>query len=101
MIDERRIIFSNILNKVPLESISRAFNKAESDIKSDFAYITQKIKNYCFKNNIPPIFCDTIEEAQKNRHTIFEILPFIDLNKSPEFKIRYENFNGNLSTGNM
>lgn len=101
MFDERRIIFSNILNKVPLENIGKAFNKAESDLISDFAYITQKIKNYCFNNNIPPIFCDTIEEAQKNRHRIFEILPFVDLNKSPKFKIKYENFNGNLSAGNL
>ncbi len=96
MINQRFIIFSNILNKVPLENIAKAFNKSESEIKSDFAFITNKIKNYCFKNNMPPIFCDTVPEAQKNRHAIFEILHLINLDKKPEFKIRHESFSGNL-----
>jgi hypothetical protein len=97
--DERRMIFSNLLNKVPMENICKVFNKTEAEIKADFSYITQKIKNYCFKNNELPIFCDTIEDAQKNRRAIYPILNILNLEKKPEFKIRHEAFAGEMPRG--
>lgn len=97
--DERRLIFSNLLNKVPMENVAKAFNKTEADIKMDFAFIAQKIKNYCFKNNVPAIFCDTLEDARKNRHAIYPILNIINLDIQPEFKVRHEAFDNNLPMG--
>ena len=91
--NERKIIFSNLLNKVPVQNIALAFNKTENEILLDFKYIIQKIKNYCFLNSVPPIFCDTLPEAQKNKYSIFPILDKLDLEKAPIYKITYKELN--------
>ncbi len=95
--DERRLIFSNLLNGVPLEDICNAFHKTEAEIRAEFSYIIQKVKNYCFLKGHPAIYCDTIEQAQKNRYAIFPILKIINLDKAPQFKIKHEKFDGKFS----
>ncbi len=95
--DERRLIFSNLLNGVPLTDVCKAFNKTEADVRAEFSYITQKIKNYCFLKGCPAIYCDTIEDARKNRYAIFPILRVVNLDKAPQFKIKHEQFDGKFS----
>lgn len=92
--EERKIIFSNILNKVPVLNIAQAFNKSENEIISDFKYIIQKIKNYCFINGHPAIYCDTIEEAQREKYSIYPILNVINLDKAPIYKVTNQKYNG-------
>lgn len=92
--EERKIIFSNLLNGVPLGNVCKAFNKSESEIQADFKYIMQKVKNYCFLNGVPTIVGDSVEECRKQRHSIFPILKMVDLNKSPIYKITNRTFNG-------
>lgn len=92
--EERKLIFSNLLNKVPLGNIAQAFNKTEAEIQADFKYIIQKVKNYCFTKGVPPIMCDSIEDAQKSRYSIFPILKVLDLDKTPEYKIITQAYNG-------
>ncbi len=92
--EERKLIFSNLLNKVPLGNVAQAFNKTETEIQADFKYIIQKVKNYCFLNGHPAIICDSIEQAQRLRYSIFPILKSINLDKAPEYKITNKEFNG-------
>ncbi len=94
--DERKLIFSNLLNGVPLDTVAQVFHKTCADVQADFNYIVQKIKNYCFLNAVPAIHCESIEQARKVRHSIFPILEVINLDKSPIYKITSTEFNGEL-----
>jgi hypothetical protein len=85
--DDRKLIYMNILNGVQISTLSRVFHVPDADIKRDFDFITQKIKLYCYKNAMPPIKCDTLESAQQNRLDILPILDVINLEIQPDLKI--------------
>ena len=92
--DERKLIFSNIINGVPLETVAQAFHKTDADVQADFDYIIQKIKNYCFINGVPAIICDSVEQARKVRFPIFAVLEVVNLDKSPIYKVTNKEFDG-------
>lgn len=94
--NNRLLIFTNLLNKVPLEQLAKDFNTSEAEILVDFKYIVQKINNYCFMKGVPAIRCETIYDAQRERLNIYPILKVIDLDKSPIYKITHETFDGKL-----
>lgn len=94
--NDRLLMFTNLLNKVPLEDVAKAFNTTEAAILVDFKYIMQKVNNYCFLRGVPAIRCETIFDAQRERLNIFPILKVIDLDKPPIYKIRHETFDGKL-----
>jgi hypothetical protein len=88
--DDRALIFSNLLNGVPLWQVARDFHKTESEVNYTFAFILRKIKSYCFlrqaQRAYPPIMASTVEEAKKYRLTCFSVLPKLNLEKSAQFK---------------
>lgn len=88
--DERILIFSNLLNGVSIEQVARDFKKSLDEVQRDFSYVLRKIKSYCFlrqtKKGFAPITASTIEEAKKFRLTCFSVLPNIKLDKEPQFK---------------
>lgn len=92
--DERRLVFLNLINSVPLKNVAESFNKTELEIKASFDYIIQKIKNYCFIKDVPAICCNTIAQAKAIRHSIYPILDKVDLDKEPIYKITYRPYDG-------
>ena len=88
--DNRALIFSNLLNGVPMQQVAREFHKSEQEITHIFSFILRKIKAYCFvrqtQKGYVPITASTIEEAKKFRITCLTVLPNLKLDKEPQFK---------------
>lgn len=92
--DERALIFKNLVTGVPLWQVMRDFRKNDQqEVMAIFRFVLQKAKSYCFERKMPPLFCDTIEETHKHRILLLTVLPKLNLNKPPKFsKIFNENF---------
>ncbi len=88
--DDRALIFSNLLNGVSVEQVAREFKKSLDEVQRDFSYVLRKVKSYCFlrqtQKGYAPINASTIEEAKKYRLTCLSVLPNIKLDKEPHFK---------------
>lgn len=88
--DTRALIFSNLLNGVPLGQVAQAFHKTESEINQIFSFVLRKIKSYCFvrqtQKAYPTITASTLEDAKKYRLTCLEVLPKLNLDKDSQFK---------------
>jgi len=91
MSDYRSLIFSNLLNGVPVSQVCRDFQKSESEVMQVFHFVFRKRKSYCFlrstqKIAMPMVYGYTIEDAKKSRLTCLNVLPKLNLNKEAEFK---------------
>jgi len=84
--DERAIIFSNLLNGVPVWQVARDFHKqADGEVQRIFDFILAKIKSYCFERKLPPVLGSTVAEVRQYKAICFEILPKINLDKEPMY----------------
>lgn len=89
--DDRTLIFSNLLNGVPTRQVAQTFRRSEAEVLQIFSFILRKIKNYCFlrarqKNAYPIIVASNIKEAQKYKLTCLSVLPKLNLDKAPQYK---------------
>ncbi len=88
--DTRALIFSNLLNGVPVGQVAREFKRSEREIMQIFSFILRKIKSYCFLRQTfkgyPVITAATIDEAKRYRITCLSVLPNLKLDKEPQFK---------------
>ena len=91
-IDDRALIFANLLNGVPVAQVAQAFQKqSEAEVLQIFGFVLRKIKSYCFlrarqANALPLIVADDVKSAQKYRLTCLSVLPKLNLDKSPQYK---------------
>jgi hypothetical protein len=94
--DERALIFKNLLCGVPVWEVARAFHKnTEGEVMAAFNFVLKKAKSYCFERKMPPIFADSVEDAKKHRIVLLTVLPKLNLNKEAKFsKIFNEPFPG-------
>ena len=86
MKDEKILIVTNLLNGVPLWLIKQHYRMSDKEVTDLFSFVMRKVKNYLFKFSLLPVFCDTVEEAQKYKRTIFKVLPELNLEKAPVFR---------------
>jgi len=84
--DSRVQVVSNLLNGLPAWQVAKAFHLDAKEVESIFKFAMSKVKDYLFRYCKPPIFCDTVEQARKDRINILAILPKLNLDKEPEFK---------------
>lgn len=89
--DERTLIFSNLLNGVPARQVAEVFRKPEEEVMQIFSFILRKIKSYCFlrarqKDAYPIIVAHDVETAQAYRLTCLKVLPKLNLDTAPQFK---------------
>ncbi len=84
--DSRVLIVNNLLNGVPVWVVARSFHIEAKEVESIFTFAMTKVKDYLFRYCKPPIFCETIEEARKDRVNILAVLPKLNLDKEPEYK---------------
>jgi hypothetical protein len=88
--DTRALIFSNLVNGVPVHQVCRDFHKTESEVMQVFAFILRKIKSYIFLRQTsvayPTITASNLEEAKRLRLTCLTVLPKLKLDKEPQFK---------------
>ena len=84
--DSRVLIVSNLLNGQTDWKVAQAFRVDVKDVKATFDYVMRKLREYLFRQCKPPIMCDTLENAKKDRVNILAILPKLNLDKEPEYK---------------
>lgn len=84
--DNRALIFTNLLNGVPVWQVCRDFHKTESDVMNIFRFILRKIKSRRLERMEPPIIGNCIAEIQRQRITVLTILPKLNLDKDPLYK---------------
>lgn len=89
--DSRALIFSNLLNGVPVEQVAKDFQKSKEEIEKIFSFVLRKVKSYCFqrsiqKNALPIITASSLSEAKRQRLTCLSVLPKLNLDKDPMYK---------------
>jgi hypothetical protein len=78
---ERRLIFENIANGVPVETLMTAFRRSRLEIQKEVEFVANKIREYRFRRlsagsvharHMVP--CGTYAEIRANRHSLLETL---------------------------
>jgi hypothetical protein len=70
--EERRLIFENVANGVPIEQIMVAFRRSEADVMREVEFVARKLREYRFKRRLPPLACGTIKEIRWNRPALLD-----------------------------
>ena len=84
--EERKLIFINLLNNVPVENVAQAFHRdSVAAVMDDFKFVALKIKSYMFARAMPFIPLDTVAEAMQNKFQVLDILAKVNLDVLPEF----------------
>lgn len=89
--DNRALIFANLVNGVPPEQVARDFRQSEAEVMQVFAFVLRKIKSYCFmrsrqKNAVRIITASNLKEAKDCRVLCLSVLPKLNLDNPPEYK---------------
>jgi hypothetical protein len=84
--DDRALIFTNLLNRVPAWQVARDFHRSEPDVMNIFRFILRKIKSRLLERMEPPIVGNSIAEIRKYRITVLTILPKLNLDRDPLYK---------------
>lgn len=71
---ERRLIFENVANGVPIEQIMTAFRRSEAEVWREVEFVGKKIREARFKCQLPPIDHQGIAAIRRNRLPLLEAL---------------------------
>jgi hypothetical protein len=72
--EERRLIFVNVANGVPIQQVMSAFRKSEKEVMDDVRFIGRKIAEYRFRGRLPPLSCSTLHDISWHRRALLETL---------------------------
>lgn len=85
--DERALIFANLVKGVPVWQVARDYRKRnEAEVLGIFAFVLNKVRNYHFVRHLPPIVGESVEEIRKYRAACLSVLPKLNFDKPPQFK---------------
>lgn len=72
--EERRLIFQNVANGVPMERIKAAFRRSEEEINRDVEFVGRKIREARFRTRMPPLDCMGPKAIRWNRRALLDTL---------------------------
>ena len=72
--EDRRLIFENVANGVPIQQVMSAFRRSEKEVMDDIAFVGKKIAEYRFRRHQPPLSCGTLREISFNRAALLDTL---------------------------
>lgn len=72
--EERRCIFQNIANGVPMPEIMATFKRSEQEVLREVAFVAKKIGEYRFRRRMPPLLSRDLPEIRWNRKALLETL---------------------------
>lgn len=72
--EQRRLIFENAINGVPVEDLMVAFSRSELEVNREIAFVAKKIKEYRFRRAMPPLACETDTDRRWNRRPLLDTL---------------------------
>lgn len=70
--EDRRLIFQNLANGVPMEKIMAAFLRSEKEIWEEVEFVGRKIREYRFRRHLPPLECQGIKAIRFNRQALLK-----------------------------
>jgi hypothetical protein len=71
---ERRLIFENVANGVPMEKIKAAFRRSEEEVWREVEFVGRKIREARFRTRMPPLENQGIKAIRFNRLPLLETL---------------------------
>lgn len=86
LLDSRALIFTNLMNGVPVWQVCRDFRKSEPDVMNVFRFVLRKIRSRRLERMEPPIIGNTIDEVRRQRIVCLTILPKLNLDRDPRYK---------------
>lgn len=72
--EERRLIFQNLANGVPMQSIMAVFRRSEAEVWKEVEFVGRKIREYRFRRRMPPVELQGIKAILFNRRQLLETL---------------------------
>lgn len=72
--EERRLIFQNMANAVPMEQIKAAFSRSDEEVWREVDYVSRKIREARFRTCMPPLDCMGLKAIRWNRKALLETL---------------------------
>lgn len=71
---ERRLIFENVANGVPMERIMAAFRRSEAEVWREVEFVGRKIREARFRTQMPPVEVQGLKAIRLNRLVLLETL---------------------------
>lgn len=72
--EQRRLIFVNLANGVPIEQVMAAFHRSEAEVLREMEFVGKKLREYRFKRHLPPLACETLRDIRFNRRALLECI---------------------------
>lgn len=72
--EDRRLIFQNVANGVPIQQVMSVFQRSEKEVMDDVVFVGKKIAEYRFRRHMPPLGCHTLNELRIHRVALLETL---------------------------
>lgn len=72
--EERRLIFQNVANGVPMDQVRATFKRSQTEIDRELRFVARKIREYRFRRYQPPVACDEVKDIRWNRVALLETL---------------------------
>jgi hypothetical protein len=71
---ERRLIFENVANGVPIERIMAAFRRSREEVNGEVEFVGRKIREARFRTRMPPLDCQGPKAIRWNRRPLLDTL---------------------------
>jgi hypothetical protein len=71
---DRRLIFENVANGVPIQQVMSVFRRSEKEVMDEVVFVGKKISEYRFRRHMPPLGCSTLTELRIHRVALLETL---------------------------
>lgn len=72
--EDRRLIFENVANGVPIQQVMSVFRRSEKEVMDEVQFVSKKLAEYRFRRHQPPLSCDTLNDISFNRRPLLETL---------------------------
>lgn len=72
--EDRRLIFENVANGVPIQQVMSVYRRSEKEVMDDVKFVGRKIAEYRFRRHQPPLSCDNLNEIRINRRALLDTL---------------------------
>jgi hypothetical protein len=72
--EDRRLIFENVANGVPIQQVMSVFRRSEKEVMDEVRFVGKKLCEYRFRRHQPPLSCTTLNEIFTNRAALLDTL---------------------------
>lgn len=70
--EERRLIFENVANGVPIQQIMSVYRRSEDEVMREVQFVGKKVAEYRFRRHLPPLACANLNEIRWNRLALLD-----------------------------